>query len=85
VNELIQHVEYAPDVEIADDDDGDVHQFCCDPDRALCGEDMSGWGFVSNEEPLDCIRCDVIVQAGVPCYARFCRLRRAWRALRGSS
>lgn len=63
-------------------DENDVHVYCCRPEIALCGERLEG-DFYDDEEPPDCIRCEVIYEALVPCGAPLCRLRRAWRVLRG--
>jgi hypothetical protein len=60
------------------DDQGDVHLYCCRPDVALCGEDLAD-GEDTDGEPADCIRCEVVAEAGVPCGAPFCRLRQRWR------
>jgi hypothetical protein len=64
-------------------DDADVHVFCCNEDVALCGESLEG-DFYDEDQPTDCIRCDVIDEADVPCGARFCRLRSWWRNRRSS-
>jgi hypothetical protein len=63
--------------------DSDVHVCCCRPNVALCGKDLSGYHDADEEEPTDCIRCEVLDEADVPCGAPFCRLRSAWRVLRG--
>jgi len=34
-----------------------VHVFCCNPDRALCGHDVSNDPEVPNPTPNDCIVC----------------------------
>lgn len=59
-----------------------THIYCCDPDTALCGLDMTGGTNVPDEDPADCFACVVIDEVDVPCHARFCRLRSRWRMRR---
>lgn len=67
--------------ELEASDDG-AHIICCRPYRSLCGADLD-IGEVAEGTPAEecCIRCLVIEDAGVPCGAPFCRLRRRlpWR------
>src|SRR6202008_3029139 len=58
-----------PLVDEAVSEDDDSHIFCCDPDRALCGADLTGMRYIGDDpnEPADCIRCEDIWDAGVPC------------------
>lgn len=63
--------------------DSEVHVYCCRADAALCGERLEG-EFFDDDEPTDCIRCEVIDEADVPCGAPFCRLRSWWRNRRSS-
>ncbi len=49
-----------------------VHTVCCDPDRALCGEDMSD-GEDSDVDMPDCVVCHDLY--GKPCGAFLCRFR----------
>lgn len=60
-------------------DERDMHLYCCSPDVALCGVDLSHGEDGEDTDPIDCIRCEVIHEAGLPCGAPFCRLRSAWR------
>lgn len=47
-----------PTAERLDDDDiGGTHLFCCDPDRSLCGLDMTGWESTGQENDTDCAVC----------------------------
>lgn len=64
----------------AEESDTEVHQTCCNDDLALCREDMAGAAFVHDDTPLDCVRCQILVEYRLPCGAPFCRLRRRWRA-----
>lgn len=43
-----------------------IHIVCCDPNRALCGEDVSGEEWVDDGEPTTCITCEVIEELGIP-------------------
>ena len=63
------------------DDDLD-HIVCCDPNRALCGVDMTDVEWIEpGTEELECVVCEDL--AGSACGRRFCRLRREWRWRRG--
>lgn len=58
-----------------------VHYFCCDPDRAMCGEDLTG-AFVDDgdeDDGDDCQACVDVLDVGEPCGAPLCRLRVWWR------
>lgn len=62
-----------------------IHLYCCRPDVAVCGEDLTGGEDVPEDEPGDrCIRCLFIDEANLPCGAAFCRLRSLWRSWRSS-
>jgi hypothetical protein len=68
-------------LEVEDDETLD-HLVCCDPDRALCGADVSGYEWAEDvEEPEDCVVC--IDLRPRPCGKPFCRLRLWWRDRRG--
>ncbi|MEU3160028.1 hypothetical protein ABZ753_21595 [Streptomyces griseoincarnatus] len=47
----------APVTETTDIDNETTHVFCCDPDRALCGHDVSNDPEVPNPTPNDCVVC----------------------------
>lgn len=81
---MSEHLHRNPDPAVMDvlelkASDGDTHVTCCDEMTALCGEDLSE-GEWADGEPTDCIRCEVIDDANVPCGAKFCRLRSWWRS-----
>jgi hypothetical protein len=68
---------------LAEDGDQDIHIYCCNPDRALCGERLNGPLVVDDEDSDDdCIVCHSLAEMDVPCGALFCRLRSAWRGWR---
>lgn len=52
-----------------------IHLFCCRPDTALCGSDLTGKAEVPDTAVLTCSVCDMLDWLGGPCGARFCRLR----------
>lgn len=60
-----------PDTAPPDDDDDDVeHIFCCDPDRSLCGVDISD--DVEHNEDCDCGTppcpwCEALEKLNLPC------------------
>lgn len=56
-----------------------THLYCCDPDRSLCGETLTGQ-FMTDDDPTDCIRCEIIDAAQAPCGVPLCRLRNWWRS-----
>lgn len=60
-----------------------THLYCCDPHVGLCGKPLWGedLGYGSGQA-TDCFPCVAVDHAGVPCHARFCRLRRWWRGRR---
>lgn len=70
----------------ADVDDDSAHIVCCDPDRALCGEDVSRKDFIDGpvDEERDCEPCVNRSRLGVACGAPLCRLRQRWRDWRSS-
>lgn len=68
----------AVEAELTDETDHS-HLYCCDSNLALCGVDLSEGEDVDGDEPTDCFACVAIDEAGVPCVARFCRLRSWWR------
>ncbi len=53
----------------AGDDEGD-HLYCCDPDRSLCGLDISDYSDRTGE-PLEdgdvCPWCEAVYRLGGPC------------------
>ncbi|MFK4801738.1 hypothetical protein ACI3K5_24025 [Streptomyces sp. MPA0124] len=40
-----------------DSDQSTTHVFCCNPDRALCGHDVSNDPEVDGPTPTDCVVC----------------------------
>ncbi|MCI3277485.1 hypothetical protein [Streptomyces cylindrosporus] len=38
-------------------DDGITHLVCCKEDIALCGTDVSGEPYVTEDVPIDCVVC----------------------------
>lgn len=56
----IEHLDYAPADTSKPGDEDMLHVVCeCNPDRALCGLDMSGHAIVDDPGPTpdDCIVC----------------------------
>ena len=49
------------------DEDGLVHYVCCDPERALCGKDLTDGTWSDDEDDLICIVCERLDLAGVVC------------------
>ncbi|MFK0172650.1 hypothetical protein ACIQU5_28025 [Streptomyces sp. NPDC090306] len=49
----------APELATTDGDDGDglTHLWCCDPDTALCGSDLTGDEDLDDDAEVDCIVC----------------------------
>lgn len=45
---------------------GNVHWYCCDPDRALCGVDLTGTPEVSTAVAVDCLNCHYLVPDACP-------------------
>lgn len=65
------HLSEQPTHSDTSNDDGLVHTFCCDPDRALCGKDVSGEPVTACiESPDDCVVCEDL--AAGPCGAEGC-------------
>lgn len=62
------------------DTSNDVHLFCCNPNKGLCGENLTD-GVDAQGETLTCSLCDLIDEADSPCGARLCRLRQKLRML----
>lgn len=60
-------------------DDNESHLYCCDPDRSLCGERLTG-SFLDDDDPVECTRCEDIDSADAPCGAPLCRLRQVARS-----
>lgn len=56
-----------------------THLVCCDPDRALCGVDLSTGRDLPDATVLDCDLCYLLDEHGASCGGRFCRLRQWWR------
>lgn len=80
-------VETAPQpvAETVDDGDGLRHDICCDPNRGLCGADMSTGLWVDGydaDSPENCIVCEELWKTQRPCGAVGCRLRRIVRRWR---
>lgn len=66
-----------------DDDDNLAHFFCCDPNRALCGSDLTRaeWDFdLTDDDPEACVVCvDLSRVKHRKCGAQGCRgNRRRW-------
>ncbi len=60
-------------------DDGLLHLACCNPDKALCGADLTGVEITDQPPgPDDCVVCRDL-EFGPPCGAPFCALRLRWR------
>lgn len=73
-------VETMPEAVSTDlDDDPMVHTVCCNPRKALCGEDMGDAEYVDDEMP-ECVVCYELF--GQPCDAFLCRFRQWWRVRR---
>lgn len=53
------------------------HLVCCNANRSLCGLDMRAGKDLSDAAALDCVVCDGIDAAGIPCGGLFC-LTRQW-------
>jgi hypothetical protein len=67
------------------DGDGadETHLYCCNPDRALCGERLSGRLVAEHEDHAgDCVVCAGLAEMDIACGALFCRLRSLWRGWR---
>lgn len=73
----------APEVIAAADEADAAHIVCCNDDRAMCGEDVSGHDWVGNDVP-ECEPCATRFDAGLPCGAPLCGLRSWWRNRRSS-
>lgn len=43
-----------------DSDDGLVHWYCCNPDVALCGSDISESEPADPDEEVNCVDCNVL-------------------------
>jgi hypothetical protein len=72
-----------PGEPFTDDGADETHIYCCNPDRALCGEQLTGRLVAEDEDSDDdCIVCHGLAEMDVPCGALFCRLRSAWRGWR---
>jgi hypothetical protein len=52
----------------------EIHLWCCDPDRALCGIDLTGHQDEGDAFPDEwiCAMCAVIDNSDMPCGARGC-------------
>jgi hypothetical protein len=64
------------------DDDLD-HIVCCNPNRALCGRDVSTLEWIAEGEDNaedECVVCTHLY--GSTCGASFCRMRQWWRERR---
>jgi hypothetical protein len=46
-----------PTITSTDDADGPVHAVCCIEDVAICGKDVKGDPWVSDDEELTCVVC----------------------------
>lgn len=64
-----------------DDVDDLVHLSCCNPRRALCGRDVTGYATNYDTAPITCGRCDFLDEVGARCGGRLCRLRQRLRIL----
>ena len=60
----------------AEDDDDVCHAVCCEPDVAICGADVAGASWVSDDdwydEPVTCIDCAAITHGMVSWACRYC-------------
>lgn len=57
-----------PSTTTNNDDDGDIlHYYCCNPDRAVCGKDLTGTEDVDEIRDDDqlCVVCEELFE--VPC------------------
>ena len=71
--------------EMDDDEPFTVHLTCCDPDRSLCGLDLTdGDENVDADDEFVCEVCFNKDQLGQTCGAFFCSLRQRWREWRSS-
>jgi hypothetical protein len=53
-------------------DDDIIHTVCCDPDLAMCGEDVTGADWVYNPD-RDCALCKIVEVSGLPCPVTGCQ------------
>jgi hypothetical protein len=61
----------------------ETHCYCCNPDRALCGEWLTGRLVAEHEDHAgDCVVCHGLAEMDIACGALFCRLRSLWRGWR---
>ncbi len=66
------------------DAEGDMpglsHIVCCDPFRALCGEDLADYDWIGPDDEIECVVCLDLWDQYVTCGKPFCRTRQWWRA-----
>lgn len=73
------------------DGPGDVDHFdCCDPNEALCGQNITGWDDVDDDPNVPtCPLCEEAIEQDLPCADPACPIRRGvvaavrrwWRSL----
>ena len=44
-----------------------THLYCCDPDRSLCGLDISSHPYVGDDEEITCVVCADLLGDDTPC------------------
>jgi hypothetical protein len=49
----------------SDSEDEEIHYYCCDPDKSLCGLDLEGE--VMTEEGPACVFCEAVDDLKLPC------------------
>lgn len=60
----------APEVNRTGSDSEITHLYCCDPDTALCGEDITDSPEVPDGVGIDCVVCDDLEQFDCPTCAQ---------------
>ena len=56
----------------ANTDDDTQHFVCCDPDTAMCGEDVTGQPWAETEKNV-CPLCELVYEYDLPCPVKGCR------------
>ncbi len=59
--------EHPPPCVPASGDGSYCHLWCCDPDVALCGADISGEEECDDPGHVICVLCTLAADAGMPC------------------
>jgi hypothetical protein len=54
------------------EDDHGCHYVCCDPDLALCGENVEDAGWCPGDHLPTCVTCRAVEDCGMPCQVAGC-------------